>query len=712
MDHPPLTLAQPLAEVPGLGPVRLKALERLGLSTVNDLLTHYPRRYEDRRHFEHFPNAATDTPVCVCGVVVSTAAKRLGGRRQMFEATLQEVERHALSSLLTIRWFNAWYVQKLFAAGQRVVIYGKPKAKGAQMFIDHPEFEIIEHEDDEEGLIHLKRITPIHATTEGLSQRALRTLIYRVLQAADLRDVETPLPAGMDPLTRADALRAIHFPEDDHQREKARRHLVLSEFFGLQMLVNARRTRTISRPGESHCGPGKLLDRFHDSLPFALTGAQWRCLGEIRGDLAAARPMNRLLQGDVGAGKTLVALSAMLLAVEAGFQAVLMAPTQILAEQHYLVFKRWLEPLGLRLALRTGSRREESTRETDLFQASDPLAEPADLQHTQHADGQPDIVIGTHALLFDKNPPPRLGLVVIDEQHKFGVLQRAALSAGRPVAPDILVMTATPIPRTLAITVYGDLDVSLLDELPANRGKIITRVRPDSKLHEAGQFILAQLAAGRQAYLVYPLIEDSEKLTAKAATVRFEHWKEVLAPYRVELLHGKMRPEEKDGVMRRFRDGEAHALVSTTVIEVGIDVKNANLMLIENAERFGLAQLHQLRGRIGRGEHKSYCLLMTDARASVAAGEKLRVLEDSGDGFVIAEADMKLRGPGDILGTAQSGLPPLKLGDLLLDGDLMRQARTAAKDLFEADPTLRREENRRFRVYITESKKFNLVQVS
>ena len=788
MDQPRLTLARPLADVPGLGPVRLKALERLGLSTVGDLLTHYPRRYEDRRHFEHFPNAATDAPVCVCGIVVSTAARRLGVRRQMFEVTLQEVERHALSSLLTLRWFNAWYVQKLFAAGQRVVIYGKPKAKGAQMFIDHPEFEIIETDNDEESLIHLQRIVPIHAGTEGLGQRALRTIIHRVLQMTDLSDVETPLPAGLDPLTRADALRAIHFPEDDNQRERARRHLVLSEFFALQMLVNARRARTISRPGESHCGPGKLLDRFHDTLPFALTGAQWRCIGEIRGDLAAARPMNRLLQGDVGAGKTLVALSAMLLAVEAGFQTVLMAPTQILAEQHFLVFKRWLEPLGLRIALRTGSRREVTDGPESLFVGrkepndaemsrpddsrptndggkpwlsderprlpdtgprlfderprlpdagpglasgkpglpdgretadngkpglSDERPTPDDVPpHVPHADGLPDILIGTHALLFDKAPPPRLGLVVIDEQHKFGVLQRAALSAGRAVAPDILVMTATPIPRTLAITVYGDLDVSILDELPANRGKIITRVRPDSKLHEAGQFVLAQLAAGRQAYLVYPLIEDSEKLTAKAATVRFEHWKTVLAPYKVELLHGKMRPEEKDGVMRRFRDGEAHALVSTTVIEVGIDVKNANLMLIENAERFGLAQLHQLRGRIGRGEHKSYCLLMTDAHASALAGEKLRVLEDSGDGFVIAEADMKLRGPGDILGTAQSGLPPLKLGDLILDGDLMRQARTAAKELFEADPSLRREENRRFRVYLVESKKFNLVQVS
>ncbi len=695
MDQPLFTPDQPVADLPGLGPARVKSLERLNLQTIGDLLTHYPRRYEDRREFEGFPNAAGDKPVCVCGIVVSTATKRLGGRRQMFEAVLQEPERHALSSLLTVRWFNLFYVSKIFAAGQRVVIYGKPKAQGARIVIDHPEFEIIENEDDEESLIHLQRITPVYATTEGLSQRVLRGLIYRTLRSIDLENLDTPLPAGMDPLTRGQALRAIHFPEDDDQRERARRHLVLSEFFGLQMLIAARRSRTVSRSGESHCGPGILLDKFHDSLPFPLTGAQWRTINEIRGDLAAARPMNRLLQGDVGAGKTLVALSAMLLAVEAGFQATLMAPTQILAEQHYLVFSRWLAPLGLKIGLRTTNRREEST-----------LGELLD------GNREPDILVGTHALLFEKNPPARLGLVVIDEQHKFGVLQRAALTTGRKVLPDVLVMTATPIPRTLAITVYGDLDVSILDELPANRGKIITAVRPDSKMADAGQFILAQLAAGRQAYLVYPLIEESEKLTAKAATVRFEHWREVLRPYRVELLHGKMRPEEKDIVMRQFRDGEIHALVSTTVIEVGIDVKNANLMLIENAERFGLAQLHQLRGRIGRGEHKSYCLLMMDARAGAEAVAKLRVLEESGDGFAIAEADLKLRGPGDILGTAQSGLPPLKLGNLLLDADLMSAARRKAQELFESDPTLRRPENQRFRVFITESKKLTLAQIS
>lgn len=695
MDQPRFTLSQPLVDLPGLGPARVKSLERLHLLTVGDLLSHYPRRYEDRRQFEHFPTDGSEEPVCLCGVVVGTATKRLGGRRQMFEATLQEPERHALSPLLTIRWFNTFYVSKIFAAGQKVVIYGKPKSHGKRIVIDHPEFEIIETEGDEESLIHLQRITPVYPTAEGLSQRLLRTLIYRTLRAVDLENLETPLPAGLDPLTRGQALRALHFPDDDTQRENARRHLVLTEFFHLQMLIAAKRSQTVTRTGESHCGPGHLLERFHDSLPFALTGAQHRTIREIRGDLAAARPMNRLLQGDVGAGKTLVALSAMLLAVEAGFQATLMAPTQILAEQHYLVFSRWLAPLGLKIGLRTTNRREENT-----------LGELLD------GNREIDILVGTHALLFEKNPPQRLGLVVIDEQHKFGVMQRAALSAGRKVPPDVLVMTATPIPRTLAITVYGDLDVSILDELPADRGRIITAVRPDTKLAEAGQFVLAQLAAGRQAYLVYPLVDESEKLAAKSAVTHHEHWSEILRPYKVELLHGKMRPEEKDAVMARFRDGEVHALVSTTVIEVGIDVKNANLMLVENAERFGLAQLHQLRGRIGRGEHKSYCLLMMDAKAGPAAADKLRILEETGDGFRIAEADLQLRGPGDILGTAQSGLPPLKLGNLLLDADLMRTARSTAQDIFEADPTLRRPENRRFRTFIEESKKLTLAQVS
>jgi ATP-dependent DNA helicase RecG len=703
----------PVAELPGMNPPRARALERLGLRTAEDLLTHYPRRYEDRREFAHFPTAASEQPVCVCGLVVAAAAKRFRGRNTMFEATLQESAGHALSGRLTLRWFGLYYIQKIIATGQRLVVFGKPKSKGAQIFIDHPEFEVIEEGGGDEALVHLRRITPVYPATEGLSQRVLRGLIYRTLRETDLSTLPAALPAGLDPMRRGDALQAIHFPADDAERERARRHLVLSEFFGLQMLVAARRKSVIARAGQAHCGSGELLARFYAALPFALTGAQTRAVAEIRADLASGQPMNRLLQGDVGSGKTLVALSAMLLAVEAGYQAALMAPTQILAEQHYLTFTRWLAPLGLRIGLRTNARDEE-TGGAGLLNTRPDLAAatPGELALGLPTNGLPDIVIGTHALLYDTAPLPKLGLAVIDEQHKFGVLQRARFTAGHAVPPDVLVMTATPIPRTLAITVYGDLDVSILDEAPANRGRVITAVRPPGKLPEATDFIRKQLEAGRQAYFVYPLIEESDKLAAQAASSRFEYWREALKPFRAELLHGRLRPEEKDAIMNAFRLGKTHALVTTTVIEVGVDVKNANLMLIENAERFGLAQLHQLRGRIGRGEHKSYCLLIADTADAPEALEKLQILEKTSDGFQIAEADLRLRGAGDILGTAQSGLPPLKLGDLLRDGDLMQLARTEAREIFASDPELMRLENRQFASYAAASAKLLLAQVS
>ena len=729
---PLLAPAAPLADVPGLGPVRCRQLERLGLFTVGDLLTHYPHRYEDRRQFPAFPNAATDTPVCVRGVVVHAALKRFGaGRKTMFEATLQEPAGHALSARLVLRWFNAPYIAKMIIHGQQLVAYGKVKQSARNLAMDHPEIEILEDhgDNDEETGIHLRRIVPVYATTEGLPQRTLRALVFRTLRQVDLMALPTPLPRDLDPFPRGLALQWIHFPADETERLAGRRHLVLTEFFAMQLLIAARRTRAVSRPGENHCGPGRLLRNFLEDLPFAPTGAQVRAMDDIRADLFANRPMNRLLQGDVGAGKTLVALAAMLLCVEAGYQAALMAPTQILAEQHYLNFRRLLSGTGIRLALRTGSRREDhaapgpaaSVGELAFFNAflrdgELPAATPRPSADAvvipDPPPGEPHLIIGTHALLHEKNPPPRLGLAIVDEQHKFGVLQRQSIAARHQVAPDVLVMTATPIPRTLAITVYGDLDVSVLDELPAGRGRIVTAVRPETKLPEATAFIRVQLEAGRQSYVVYPLIEESEKLSARAATERFEYWTEALKPYRVGLLHGRIGPEEKDAIMADFRDNRIHVLVSTTVIEVGIDVRNANLMLIENAERFGLAQLHQLRGRIGRGEHKSYCLLFTGNDASLPAREKLRVLEETSDGFKIAEADLRLRGPGDILGTAQSGLPPLKLGNLVDDADLMREARAAARALFDADPRLERPEHARFRHYVTESRKLALAQVS
>src|SRR4029434_1452854 len=464
----------------------------------------------------------------------------------------------------------------------------------------------------------------------------------------------------------------------------------------MQLSVSARRSELTHQPGAAHCGSGELMKRLQGSLPFPLTNAQKRAIEEIRADLASLRPMNRLLHGDVGSGKTLVALSAMLLCVESGHQAALMAPTQILAEQHYLNIRRLCEPLGLRVALRTSSRREES-RAFELTMDSSTT--------TAH------IIVGTHALLYEGAGFTRLGLAVIDEQHKFGVLQRARLRE-QGTTPDVLVMTATPIPRTLTMTVYGDLDVSTLDEMPKGRGKIVTAVREERKLPEAVQFIREHLEAGRQAYIVYPLIDESEKLEAKAAAAEYEKWRDLLAPHTCELLHGRVLPEEKEAIMERFRTGKTKTLIATTVVEVGIDVPNANLMLIENAERFGLAQLHQLRGRIGRGGHKSYCVLLTGAKADEAAKEKLAIFEKTTNGFEIAEHDLRIRGPGDILGTAQSGLPPLKIGDVFRDAELMKLARNAAFLLFERDPQLERPENRSYREGLAQTRRAILSQVS
>jgi ATP-dependent DNA helicase RecG len=682
-----IEFSQALAELDWIPRPRLLALHRLGVDTVEDLLTHFPRRYEDRHEFPDFPADESETPMCLCGVVVKTQLRRFGGWKKIFEATLQQSNATALSQPLVCRWFNLHYVQKMIAADQQLVVFGKPRLRGKRLCMDHPEFEVIE-DDESERLIHFRRITPIYPATEGLSQRVLRGLIYRVLQELSEAPLTTLLPASLAAFDQRQAISAIHFPDTWAQRDVARRHLVLSEFFAMQMLIGSRRVRFAQKSGGAHCGNGRLLDRFLKALPFELTAAQVRVLNELRCDLAAGHPMNRLLQGDVGSGKTVVAIAAMLLAVEAGYQAALMAPTQVLAEQHYSVLCQWLEPLRIRLALRTGARQEE-TGSLPLFESN------GRSQPLNGAESDPHIVIGTHALLYDSVLFSNLGLVVIDEQHKFGVAQRARLTTREP-APDVLVMTATPIPRTITMTVYGDLDVSIIDEMPKNRGKIITAVRDEAKLGEVLAFIRTQLEAGRQLYVIYPLIDESDKLDVKAAAVEYEQWRERLHPFSCELLHGRVVSADKQAIMTRFRRGETQALISTTVIEVGIDVPNATVLLVENAERFGLAQLHQLRGRIGRGEHKSYCILLTSDQTAETVS-KLAVLVKTSNGFEIADADWDLRGPGDLLGTAQSGLPPLKLGDLRRDAELMRTARATALDILQKDPQLKLAQNKRFR---------------
>lgn len=634
-----------------------------GLETVEDLLDRLPRRYEDRRRFDAFPVQAGGDARCLRGVVVDTRMRRFGGRKHFYEAVVIESgDGNFSSNKITCRWFNMPWMKNALAAGHEVVMYGKPKEQQGRIIIDHPDYEIVD--DDGGESVHLERIVPVYKGVSGVPQRRLREHVYRLLECVDAGSLA---PAyDIDPtFPRHEAFREVHFPGSMEQAEAARRYFALEEFFALQLSVLWKRARHHGQEGRVLGRKTTLLTRFYHSLPFDLTGAQKRSVKEIIRDMREPRPMSRLLQGDVGSGKTFVAMCAMLLAVDSGVQAALMAPTQILAEQHYLTFKKWLEPLGVRVALRTGSRQENSHLELD---------------------GDAQIIIGTHALLYGGVEFENLGMVVIDEQHKFGVGQRARL-VRQGVLPDVLVMTATPIPRTLTLTIYGDLDVSVLDERPAGRGEVVTVVRKKPKVTDITKFLKDHLARGRQAYLVYPLVEESDALNAASATAEHGKWAKRLSGFEVGLLHGKMPPEEKDAVMASFRDGDLDVLVATTVIEVGVDVPNANIMLIHNAERFGLAQLHQLRGRIGRGEHKSYCILATDGK-SADAMEKLQVLAATSDGFKIAEADLRFRGPGDVLGTEQSGLAKLKFIDMLADTALVREARSLAESILRDDPML------------------------
>jgi ATP-dependent DNA helicase RecG len=705
-----LTTADLLGEIGWIPCPRSTQLRRLGLETVGDLLTHYPRRHEDRREFAEFPREESEQPICLCGEVTKTQFNRFGRGKKIFEATLQESDPHALSQPLVCRWFNLHYIQKMIVTGQRLVVFGRPRQRGQRVCMEHPEFEIIENDD--EISIHFRRITPIYPATEGLSQRVLRGLIYRMLDEWVDDGGQALLPAGLDPHLGSPVLRDIHFPPTHDALARARETLVLSEFFAMQMRLVSRHARSRARTGAIHCGPGGLLERFLRALPFGLTDAQTRVVEELRRDLRSTSPMNRLLQGDVGSGKTVVAIAAMLLTVEAGFQAALMAPTQILAEQHYDVLCRWLEPLGVPISLRTGARTEDPLPLFAVAEAQPPVSKGRSSRRNRATgtrkaratqERSPElgqIFVGTHALLFKPEGLENPGLVVIDEQHKFGVAQRGRLTTRKPV-PDVLVMTATPIPRTLTMSLYGDLDVSTIDEMPADRGQIVTAARDQEKLPDVLAFLHRELERGRQTYVVYPLIDESEKLEAKAAVTEFEKWRERLQPFTCELLHGRIPALEKQRTMERFRRGVTSVLVSTTVIEVGVDVPNASVMLIESAERFGLAQLHQLRGRIGRGEHKSYCVLLcSDPSEETMA--KLAVLERTRNGFEVAEADWELRGPGDLLGTAQSGLPELKLGDLRSDAKLMQRARAAAIEIFHEDPLLAKPENQRFQRLVVE----------
>jgi ATP-dependent DNA helicase RecG len=676
----PAPLAVPVTAVWGVGEERAKLLARLDIFTVEDLLLHKPRRYEDRRKFLPIRELKLKEAATVRGTIVAAGIKRFKkGTRAMFECVFDDG-----SALLHCRWWQAQpWMQDWFSVGREFLVFGKPESLKPRT-IDHPETELVEPGDDE--FVHVNRIVPVHPLTEGLTARVLRTLVWRALEKFEKEITEPQLVGQASRLSpsqkkeserqagslsypsRANAVRMIHFPEALTDVEIARQRLALDEFVELQFQIQLRRKKFEASAKALPCaGDNRLMKPFLAALGFKLTSAQAGVLREIRGDMSGAHPMRRLLQGDVGSGKTAVAACSALMALESGFNVALMVPTEILAEQHFRNFQKWFAPLGIKVELQTGGKKTSS-----IQHPTPNIQSPGD--HAARSPQPAALFIGTHALLTGSFDLPNLGLVIIDEQHKFGVAQRETL-VRKGNYPHLLVMTATPIPRTLGLTLYGDLDVSVIDEMPAGRGQIKTFVRMTDKLPKVFEFIREKISGGRQAYIVYPRVEvaDTDK-DIKAVTQEFENVQRALSPFRIGLLHGRIKPADKENVMSDFRANKIQALVATSLIEVGVDVPNASVMLIENAEHFGLAQLHQLRGRIGRGAHESFCILISDAPHEDAQS-RLKILEQTNDGFKIAEADLKLRGPGELLGQQQSGAMRLRFGNLAEDLQLIRQAR-------------------------------------
>jgi ATP-dependent DNA helicase RecG len=668
-------LHRPVTTLWGVGPERAQQLARLGIATIEDLLLHRPRRYEDRRRFLPIAQLQLGEAATVRGKIIAAGVKRWRkGERALFECVLDDGSAH-----LHCRWWQAQpWMEEYFVVGREFLVFGKPESLRPRT-VDHPETEWVE--PGEESFIHFNRIVPVYPLTEGLPQRWLRGLIWRTLEKFEPQIAEPNVGVkdstfNLQPSTllpsRAHAVRLLHFPEELADTEIARQRLALDEFLELQIQIQARRVKFETRAQALPCsGNNRLMKPFLAQLGFALTGAQTRVLREIRADLGGAHPMRRLLQGDVGSGKTAVAACAALMTLESGFNVALMAPTEILTEQHFRNFTEWFAPLGVKLEMQTGSKK------TSKIQNPKSNSESPNQSHAPRTAHLATLIIGTHALITAGFDLPNLGLVIIDEQHKFGVTQREQLvRKGR--YPHLLVMTATPIPRTLGLTLYGDLDLSLIDELPAGRGRVKTFVRTTDTLPKVWEFLRQKLAAGRQAYVIYPRVEDNAD-GFKAVTKEFDHLKAKLSPFLVGLLHGRLKSAEKESAMADFRAQRVNVLLATSLIEVGVDVPNATVMLIENAEAFGLAQLHQLRGRIGRGAHESQCILISDAKQP-GSRQRLRVLEQTTDGFLLAEADLKLRGPGELLGQHQSGAPRFRFGDLVTDLALIRQARELARN--------------------------------
>lgn len=687
-------LDRPIEYVKGVGPLRGELLKKeLGIFNVKDLLGHYPFRYVDRTKISLIREIKDDAQYV-----------QVKGRLTYFEEVGQKSGKRLAAYLkdesgqLELVWFQGakWVVNKL-VTGMEYLVYGKPSYFNGKLNIVHPEIELLSQQTFEKNT----GLQPVYSSTEklkakGLDSKGILKLMWQTLEELQEKHLQENLPAGVVQkyrfFSRYEAVKNIHQPENDNLREKAVVRLKFEELFIAQVRILQLKTgRTEHALGFVFSSIANVFNAFyHHHLKFQLTNAQKKVLKEIRHDVLAGKQMNRLLQGDVGSGKTIVALMTMLMAIDNGFQSCLMAPTEILAQQHLRNIKNLLGDLNVRVELLTGTVK----------------GKPRKQMLSELATGNINIVVGTHALIEGDVQFRNLGLVVIDEQHRFGVAQRAALWEKNEHPPHVLVMTATPIPRTLAMTVYGDLEVSVIDELPPGRKPVKTVHYYDSKRLAMFGFLKEEIAKGRQVYIVYPLIEESEKMDLKNLMDGYESIaREFPLPrYRVSVLHGKMKAEDKETEMQRFVSGETHIMVSTTVIEVGVDVPNASVMVIENAERFGLSQLHQLRGRVGRGADQSYCILMSDFKISQEGRTRLETMTRTNDGFEIAEVDLKMRGPGDLEGTQQSGVMDFKVADIVRDSALLKEARYAAQEVLNADLRLEKPENAALKNFLSAAK--------
>ncbi len=668
----PSGLKAPLTAIRGVGSKQAERLARLGLNTIRDVLFFFPRRYDDYSNLKPINRLEYGEEVTIIARVWDAGTRQTRNGATLFKAVLSDG-----TGFIEATWFNQPYLADRIKPGDQIVISGKVEEYLGHLCFTSPEWEPLQKE-----LLHTGRLVPVYPLTEGISARWLRQMVHRTVEywAPRLPDHLPPsLREAYDLMGIGTALQQVHFPDNRQSLQRAQYRLAFDELFVFQIGILRQRHLWRSAPGQQLTIDPGVLEEFVRSLPFTLTAAQRRALEHIVADLASPHPMNRLLQGDVGSGKTAVAALAMALTVAAGAQAAMMAPTEILAEQHYRTLTGLFASFPgrpIRVALLTGST---------------PKAE-REAVYTGLADGSVDIVVGTHALIQEGVNFRNLAFVVIDEQHRFGVRQRAALRQ-KGYNPHLLVMTATPIPRSLQLTIWGHLDVSVIDEMPPGRQPVTTRVLMPRERERAYSFVRSQIEKGRQAFIICPLVEESDKIEAKAAVEEYERLrKEVFPTLRLGLLHGRMKGEEKDATMAAFARGELDILVATSVVEVGIDVPNATVMLVEGAERFGLAQLHQFRGRVGRGEHPSYCLLVAES-ASPEAEERLKAVEATTDGFVLAQKDLELRGPGEFLGTRQSGLPDLKMASLA-DLRLLERVREAAQRFLEEDPSLGKPEHR------------------